>query len=171
MTTKKTSVAVPDDVDALSPSPDQVTLESGFVVNVERLRTRGMFKLLKIVTRGAGPILMQMKLDFEDSEAFVGQLLAVVMMAIPEAEDEAIEFIQHMTSPAEAKLDSKAKGAAEANKALFERLYRELDDPNPMDTINIISKIIENEAHDIQALGKQLAALLKTQMSFLEAKN
>lgn len=171
MTTKKTSVAVPDDVDALSPSPDQVTLESGFVVNVERLRTRGMFKLLKIVTRGAGPILMQMRLDFDDSEAFVGQLLAVIMMAIPEAEDEAIEFIQFMTTPAGADVNAKSKGAQEKNRELFEQLARELDDPAPSDTVNIISKIIENEAHDIQALGKQLAALLKTQMSFLGAKN
>lgn len=171
MTAKKASIDVPEDLDALSPSSDTITLESGFEVKIERLRTRGMFKLLKIVTRGAGPILMQMKLNFEDSEAFVGQLLAVVMMAIPEAEDEALEFIQFMTVPSEYNPDSKAKGAAEKNKELFERLALELDDPNPLDTMNIIARIIENESHDIQALGKQLAALLKTQMGFLAVKN
>ena len=149
MTTKKTSAAVPDDVDALSPSPDQVTLESGFVVNIERLRTRGMLKLLKIVTRGAGPILMQMKLDFEDSSAFASQFLAIIMMAIPEAEDEVVEFLQYMTVPAEADLSGKSKDAQERNKQLFSELHLELDDPDPVDTINIISKIIENEAHHI----------------------
>lgn len=170
MTTKNTSI-VSNDVDALSPSPDSLTLESGLVVHVERLRTRGMFKLLKIVTRGAGPIIMQMPLDFDDSEAFVSQLLTVVVMAIPEAEDEAIDFIRFMVTPEEYKKDAKSKADIEKNKQLFERLAEELDDPSPSDTINIISAIIQNEANDIQALGKQLAALFKTQMSFLEAKN
>lgn len=170
MTAKK-AVAASSDVDALSPDPDTITLESGLTVNVERLRTRGMFKLLKIVTRGAGPILMQMKLDFDDSEKFVGQLLAVVMMAIPEAEDEAIEFIQYMVTPSDYNEGAKSKADVEKNKQAFERLSRDLDDPAPSDTVAIISRIIENEAHDIQALGKQLAALLKTQLSFFEAKN
>lgn len=171
MTTKKTSQELPADVDALSPSPDLITLESGFVVNVERLRTRGMFKLLKIVTRGAGPIVMQMKLDFEDSEAFVAQLLALIMMAVPEAEDEAIEFVRFMVTPSEYKEKAASKAEIEKNKELFEILADELDDPALTDMITIISKIIENEAQDIQALGKQLSALLKTQLSFLAVKN
>lgn len=163
--------AATNEVEALSPDTDTIVLESGFEVKIERLRTRGMFKLLKIVTRGAGPILMQMKLDFEDSEAFVGQLLAVIVMAIPEAEDEAIDFIRFMVTPSEFDENAKSKADIEKNKELFEALANELDDPLPSDTINIISRIVENEAHDIQALGKQLAALLKTQMSFLAVKN
>lgn len=170
MTTKKTS-AVPNDVDALSPSPDSLTLESGLVVHVERLKTRGMFKLLKIVTRGAGPIIMQMPLDFNNSEAFVSQLMGVIVMAIPEAEDEAIDFIRSMVTPSEYNPEAKTKTDIQRNKDLFEELMRELDDPEPSDTIAIISKIVENEAGNIQALGKQLAAVLKTQMSSLEAKN
>lgn len=171
MTTKKTSIDTPNDVDALSPSPEFLTLESGLGVRVERLRTRGMFKLLKIVTRGGGPILMQMPLNFEDSEAFMGQLLAVVVMAIPEAEDEAIDFIRSMVTPADFDANAKSKADIQKNKDAFEALMRELDDPAPSDTISIISKIIENEANDIQALGKQLAAVLKTQLNSLGAKN
>lgn len=168
MTTKKTMT---NDVEALAPTPDTITLDSGIVIKVERLRTRGMFKLLKIVTRGAGPILMQMPLNFEDSEAFMGQLLAVVVMAIPEAEDEAIDFIRSMVVPEDYNSEAKSKADIQKNKDVFESLMRELDDPAPTDTIAIISKIIENEANDIQALGKQLAAVLKTQLSSLEAKN
>jgi len=171
MTTKKASVDVPQDVEALSPEPDQLTLESGFVVRVEPLKTRGMFKLLKIITRGAGPILMQMPLDFNDTEAFVQQLLAVTLMAVPEAEDEAIQFLQAMVQPAEYNPDAKSKADQQKNKELFERLVEELDDPNPLDTLNIITTIVTNEAENIGALGKQLAAALKTLVPSLAVKN
>lgn len=167
MATKKTS----NDVEAISPDPEFLTLESGFEVKVDRLRTRGMFKLLKIVTRGAGPILMQADLDFSDTEAFVGQLLAVTVMSIPEAEDEAIDFIRSMVTPAEFNENATTKAEKEKNNELFVRLAEELDDPDPGDTISIIEAIIENEAHDIQALGKRLAAVLKTQMASRAAKN
>jgi hypothetical protein len=159
------------DVEALSPNPDTVTLESGFVVRVERLKTRGMFKLLKVVTRGAGPILMQMPLDFNDTEAFIQQFIAIVIMAIPEAEDEAVDFIRSMVVPAEYDEDAKSKSAQAKNEKLFERLYRELQDPEPGDTLDIITKIIENEGPHIAALGKRLAATLKVQVSSLEAKS
>ena len=160
-----------NDVEALSPSPDTVTLESGLVVRVERLRTRGMFKLLKVVTRGGGPILMQMPLDFNDTEAFVQQFLAVVMMAVPEAEDEAIDFIRSMVTPAEFDENAKTKAAQQKNKELIEELVHELEDPEIGDTLEIIMKIVQNEASDIAALGKRLAATLKVQAASLEAKN
>lgn len=170
MTTKKTS-NTPSDVDALVPESEEITLSSGSVVRVERLRTRGMFKLLKIVTRGGGPILMQMDLDFNDTQTFVGQFLAVVMMAIPEAEDEAIEFIQSMAVPAGFKENAKSKADQARNQELVAELLEELDDPTIDDTFSIIETIIKNEAHDIQALGKRLAATLKAMSPSSSAKS
>lgn len=168
MTTEDTSN---NDVDALTPKSDLVTLESGFVVRVERLKTRGMFKLLKVVTRGGGPILMQMPLDFEDTENFMKQFLAVIMMAVPEAEDEAIEFIQSMVVPADYDPKAKSKEAQKKNEEALQRLYDEFVDPEIGDTLDIITNIVQNEAADIAALGKRLAATLKIQMGSLEAKN
>lgn len=169
MTTKETS----NDVDALSPEPDTVTLESGFVVRVDHLKTRGMLKLLKIVTRGGGPILMQMPMDFEDPQTFMKQFLAVVVMAIPEAEDETIEFVRFMVTPAEYNSEARAqdKAALQKNEDLFKRLAEEFDDPDPLDFLTVIEKIVENESADILALGKRLAAVLKIQTASLEAKN
>lgn len=166
-----TNESLDKDVDALSPISDLVTLESGFEVRVERLKTRGMFKLLKIVTRGGGPLIMQMPLDFGNQEVFVQQFLAVVFMAVPEAEDEAIEFIRSMVVPAEYDPKAKTKAAQEKNKQLFERLAEEFDDPEISDTFTIIEAVITNEASDISALGKRLAATLKVQTASLEAKN
>lgn len=171
MTAKKTSTTakaeLPADVEALSPEPDLVTLASGFVVRVEPLKFRGMLKLLKIVTRGAGPILMQMPLDFDDPEAFVQQLLAVIVMAVPEAEDEAVSFIQSMATPAELIADAQTKDQQHKNKELIEKLVDELDDPEIEDAIGIIEAIVRNEARDIQALGKRLGSILRTQMPTL----
>lgn len=173
MTTKKqASIDVPDDVDALAPSPDVITLVSGDVVRVEPLKTRGMFKLLKIVTRGAGPILMEMPLEFDNEREFVQQLLAVILMAIPEAEDEAIDFIKSMVIPNEFIEGARPKTPEdELNKEAFARLNATLDDPHPLDTLSIIQTIVQNEAGNIQALGKGLAAILKTQLGSRTAKN
>lgn len=160
-----------NDVETLSPSPDTITLESGLVVRVEHLKTRGMFKLLKIITRGGGPILMQMPLDFSDTEAFVQQFLAVTLMAVPEAEQEAVEFIRAMITPAELVENPKTKAEKQKNEDLIERLVSETDDPEIGDTFEIITKIVQNEAPNIAALGKRLAATLKVQTASLEAKN
>lgn len=149
------------DVEALSPSSDVITLSSGFEVQIEPLKTRGMFKLLKIVTRGAGPILAQMPLEFDKPEVFMQQLLSVIVMAVPEAENEAIEFIQFMTVPVGYNKDARGKDAEQKNRELIERLVDELDDPEIEDTISIIEAVVRNEAHDIQALGKRLAATLR----------
>ena len=171
MTTKNTPAEVTADVDALSPEPDVITLSSGFVVRVERLKTRGMFKLLKIITRGGGPILMNMPLDFNDQEVFVQQLLAVLVMAIPEAEDEALDFLLSVTNPVELDSADRTEAGRKANEELLGRLVRELENPEIEDTFSIIEKVIQNEAGDIQALGKRLAAVLKVQMASLGAKN
>lgn len=174
MSTRTTKAAtVSADVDALTAEPDEITLSSGFVVRVERLKTRGMFKLLKIVTRGAMPMLAGGQLDFDDQDAFVQQILAVVVMAIPEAEQEAIEFIQSMVVPVEFDENAKTNDQKQKNKELFDRLVTELDDPQIDDTISIIETIVRNEASDIQALGKRLGSILKTQIKTpsAEAKN
>ena len=142
-----------NDVEALAPSPDTVTLESGLVVRVERLKTRGMFKLLKVVTRGGGPILMQMPLDFNDTEAFVQQFLAIVIMAVPEAEDEAIDFIRSMVTPVDFIDSPRTKDEKKKNEELMVELAEVLDDPEIGDTFEIITKIVQNEAADIAALG------------------
>lgn len=162
MVAKKTEAVVSADVDALDPASSTITLSTGLVVDVDRLKTRGMFKLLKIVTRGAGPILMQMPLDFNDNEAFVQQLLAVVVMAVPEAENEAIEFIQAMVTPEGFITRPRSEADKKKNKELIERLIDELEDPEIEDTLAIIETIVRNEAGDIQALGKRLASTLQT---------
>ena len=92
---------VKEDIDAIAAEPQELTLESGFPIKVLRIRTRATMSLLKILTRGAGEALMAIRVGSDTSQdEFVGTLLGAVVMSIPEAEDETVEFINRIVEPA-----------------------------------------------------------------------
>jgi len=93
---------MPDDseLDRIDPQPRVHKLSTGFEMEVVRLRTRQFFRLLRILTHGAGPALTQTQLNFEGEAAeFAGKLLTLVLMSIPDAEAEAIAFLASMCRP------------------------------------------------------------------------
>jgi hypothetical protein len=152
------------DVDILNETPTEVTLEDGRVVVVQRLKTRQLFKLLKIVTAGgvAGSLSsLSLPGPDEDTSEFANQLMAIVAFSIPEAENEAIEFIQSMVLPKGTILKPKSKADREANAELFADLEDYLYNPDIEDTISIIETIIRTESKDIQRLGKRLMSTFK----------
>ena len=51
------------DTDTLEAEPTLLALESGTSIKVERLKTRGLMALLKILTRGAAEVLPTLKFD------------------------------------------------------------------------------------------------------------
>lgn len=156
------------EVDRLDPVPTQVKLASGFPVEVVRLRTRQLFRLMRILTRGANPAALgQLKFNDDSEEGrrnFAGQLLGILLMAIPDAEQEAIGFLQSMTRPAglvEKPSAQLTKQQNEANQALMDRYSEEMFNPELEDTISLFETIIANEAPDIQSLGKKISHLLQ----------
>lgn len=157
MTTENT------EIDTLDPQPTPLALASGTKIEVERLRTRQLMKLLRILTRGAGDLLGSLSIDAETStEEFAGQLIGAVVISIPEAEDETIEFIQAMVSPL-GLVPVRTKGDREYNAKIGEALYEELQNPELDDLVTIIEQVVRNEAEHILALGKRLAVLLRAQ--------
>lgn len=157
---------MPDsELDRLDPAPVLVTLSTGFELQLQRLRTRQFFRLLKVLTHGAGPMLMQTGLDFrDDAEVFAQKLLGLLIIAIPDAENEFIQFLASMSQPAgviETVNGKKlTKQQEQDNAALWERFNRELGNPEPVDTIELVEAIIKREAPEMQALGKRLQAAL-----------
>jgi hypothetical protein len=152
------------DVDILNETPTDVELEDGRIVVVQRLKTRQLFKLLKIVTAGgvAGSLSgLSLPGPDEDTSDFANQLMAIVAFSIPEAEDEAIEFIQSMVLPKGTNLTPKSKADRQANQDLFDDLEIYLANPEIEDTISIIETIIRTESKDIQRLGKRLMSTFK----------
>lgn len=154
-------MAEESELDRLDPELKQVKLESGFAVEVVRLRTRQLFRLMRILTKGAGPLLAQLNFG-ENAEAFGQQLLGILMVAIPEAEQETIVFLQSMCRPAgliDKPAASLSKSDTKHNDDLFERFNDELFNPELEDLIAVFEVIVENEAPDLQALGKKLQNL------------
>lgn len=152
-----------NELDKLDPIPETVTLESGLQVQLESLRARQFFKLLRIVTHGALPGMREAGLfDLDDTNEFIGRLLSVTLLSIPDAGDEAIEFIRSMVYPV-GLIDRKGlnKQDVERNTLLWEALDAELENPELGDVVTIIEAIVKREAEDIQALGKRLASMMK----------
>lgn len=153
------------EIDRLDPEPLIVRLSTGYEVGIQRLKTRQFFRLLKVLTRGVGPAIIQSGLDFNsDPEAFGQRLLAMTLMAIPEAEQQFIEFLQSMCKPVglhEPEGRPLKKDEREENSELITELVEELNNPEPNDLLDLAEAIIRQEATDIRALGKRIASLLE----------
>lgn len=154
------------DVDVIQPVPEdsrQITLSSGTVLLLQDLKARQFFKLLRIITHGAAPILPSLKLSADTAvEEWSQQFLAVIMMAIPESEQETIEFIASMIKPA-GLIEGRALTRAdkERNDELWEAVERDLGNPELDDLVTIIEAIVKNEGEDLKALGKRLMGMFQ----------
>jgi hypothetical protein len=154
-----------NELDQLDPIPETARLRSGMTVQLESLKARQFFKLLRIVTHGALPGLRDsgiFDLEDVDTDEFMGRLLSVVVMSIPDAEDETIEFIRSMCYPV-GLIERRGlnKQDVERNTMLWEALDAELENPELDDIVTIIEAIVKRESADIQALGKRLASMFK----------
>jgi hypothetical protein len=160
---------VADELSALDPDVEGMTLSTGFPIEIVRMQTRQYFRLLKVFTHGAGPRLLQEGLDFDaDAAAFVTRLAAFIAMSVPDAESETIDFLKSVSQPAGLvgglygkQRSQLTKQEAENDDALWAQFNREMFNPDPMDTVGLIEKLVHREAADIQALGKKLTAVFK----------
>lgn len=152
------------DLSILDPETSTLVLpECGEQVVLIDLKTRQFFRLLKILTRGAGGFLGSMNLNADGPpEVFIQQLLTWTVLSIPEAEEEAIDFIKSMVLPvglySGRNLDKRQR---EQNQVAIDRLAAALDNPELEDTLAIFQAIVTKEGKDIQRLGKKLASMFK----------
>lgn len=149
------------DVEVIVDEGDTVELSTGFKIKILPLKSRQFFKLLRIITHGAGGLLMNLNFSGDDSpEAFGAKLLALVGYAIPDAEDEVIEFLLSITEAEGTKSGRKlTKEDKAANVELYTQLIDELNNPELEDLITIVEAIVTREAEDLQALGKRLMTM------------
>lgn len=156
---------IESELDRIDPDNTPRTLKSGMDVEVTRLKTRQFFRLLKVFTHGASTALLQSSLDFNATgEEFGQKLLMLVMFSIPDAEQETIDLVQSLVRPAglhEGPPASLTDAQREGNAALWQRLGRELFNPDIDDLVDICETVIRQEAGDIQALGKRLTGLYR----------
>ncbi len=136
-----------NEMDKLDPVPESVTLRSGMVVMLEQLKSRQFFKLLRIITHGALPGMREsglFEMDGMDTEEFVGRLLSVTLLSIPDAEEETIAFIRSLCYPyGLIERKNLNKQDLERNTLLWEALDEELENPDLDDLVTIIEAVIK----------------------------
>jgi hypothetical protein len=151
------------DLDRIDPEGAVISLLDGTKVRVVRLRTRQFFRFLRILTHGGGEALVR-AIDFSvPADEFAQRLAMAVLFSIPDAENEAILFVQSMCRPPDVAAPEvqRSKEKIEADDKKYGELGRKLANPELEDTVTIIETVIKQEAEDIQALGKRLAGLMK----------
>lgn len=151
------------DADVVLPERRIVKLESGTQVEILPLKTRQFFKLLRILTRGAGDALTSLRIDPNDNDAqFAVKLVATLGFAIPEAEEESIDFINSMVQPVgiiDRPASTLTEEDAERNVELWARVIDELGNPELGDTFSIIEAVVTQETPNLKALGKRLSQM------------
>jgi len=130
-----------------------LTLTTGLEVELRPLKLREFLKLLKIITRGGASILGTVNLDFNDTEGFISDLLAVILFAVPEAEEEVADFIAAVCKP------TALTGNPEKDQEVYQLALETFDNPDLVDVLDIITLLVRTEGRDLQALGKRLRAM------------
>lgn len=161
--------AVPE-TDRLDPVSDIISLQSGQKVRILPLKMRQLFRLLRIITRGGASYLPMLRdallmntADEQAAEIFGTQLLAIAMISLPEAEDEAVEFLMSVVEPDGLPVGSD-KRARERADEMRSKLAVEMENPDPEDVVTIVEAVILREKDDLVALGKRLQATFKVAM-------
>jgi hypothetical protein len=147
-----------DELDRLDPEPVIVKLSNGAAVKLRRLGTLQLFALMKILTHGGLQGGLLSALDFSrPAEEFVQQMLTMLVLSIPDAGLEAMEFIRLMVEPEGLVTGRRlSKKEQEENNERLANLNAYLVNPPPGDTLEIIVAVIEQEGPEFQSLGKTL---------------
>jgi hypothetical protein len=132
MSPSKTAEAK-QDLEVIVPDAAALTV-NGIECTVRRLKTREFLALMRVLTAGLGAGLGQVKLDFEDQEQMSADIAALVMLAIPQATEEFIQFVAMIV---DAK-DGSQTGAVKQYLA---------DDP-PMDVLLDVFEIVATQEHE-----------------------
>lgn len=150
------------EIDDLMPEVTPFKFSNGVQAEVLPLQTRQLFRLLRVLTHGAGVALRNAPLDFtQNIGEFGSQLAMMVVISIPDAEQEFLDFLVSMCRPAglpEGKLNRQDRERVEEAWA---ELRKVLNNPDPNDLIDLVDLIVRRDAAQIQSLGKRLWVMLE----------
>ena len=139
------------DLEVILPEPGKVTID-GVECTVRHLKAREFFMLMRVLTQGVGPNLMQIRFQGKTDEDMAGMVTGILLMAIPEALDDFMDLVQHLVEPVDVANRSKVKAA--------------LENPEIEELLPIVDALILNEKDNFAALlGKGRAYLARWQES------
>lgn len=148
MTAKQTPEKTPD-MEVILPTPTDFEVE-GIPVVVNRLRSREFLTLMRVLTKGLGPGIANIRFNGDDPDEMKGQFIGLFVLAIPAAIDEFGQFLLTIVQPK----DGAQRGA----------LTKAMQNPEFDVLIDVITIVLEQEKDDLFSLvGKARAALSKIQ--------
>lgn len=142
--TEKKKTAEPD-LQAIVPENGIVTID-GVQYRVKRLRLLELAALMRIVTVGAGPAL-PMLADMQNEDDFLPQAMGVVIVSLPNAVEQVVEFLQMVLEP----VDSDASKDGLVN-------------PDPDAFLDVVSVILDQEKDEFPALVGKARRLWEVQV-------
>lgn len=151
------------DMDVIAPSEALVTV-AGVECRVKRIKLRELMLLARVLTAGVGTNLADIKLNEDGAEE---QLIALLVMAIPEAGVEVCDLLRAVVEPQfEPPADEKAEKEQQRARAA---VNAEMRNPDPEVALDILGIVASQEKDSIPLLlGKartvfgQVTALYRT---------
>jgi hypothetical protein len=138
-----------EDLTAILPENEGIVVVDGIRARVKRLKSREFLSLIRVLTIGLGPNVGQFKFEGDEDEV-KGQVLAMFLMAIPEAIDEFGEFLFKIVEP----VDKSEAG----------QLSKAMQNPDVDVLLDVLTLVATQEVNDFRSLvGKGKAALMKIQ--------
>lgn len=132
---------------AANADENVITLEDGMQVELVPLKTRQAFALFRIVLKGTyqGNALLA-AIAQQGSDGLVGKVAMSAALSVPDADDEAIEFLQSIVKPVHQEQSSKVRDY--------------LENPSLDDLVTILHALTVKEAPHVADLSRQLTAML-----------
>lgn len=135
-----------------------IQLSDGTYVHIRPLKLKELFAAFKIITRGSAMSMGAASFSIlqDNSDQFAETLIALLINAVPEADQEFAEFLRVVVDPV---APDEKKGWKDRDERLNAEIHLDeiLEDPEIEDAIDIVSTLITREAQDIQRLGKKIA--------------
>ena len=150
-------------------APATIPLSTGLEVEIQRLKMRQLMRAARIITHGAGDAITALNLDSVDD--FAESILPVILLAIPDAEQEAIDFIISMVQPVGFQQNPRTDADRKRNAALYSPMIDVLANPEIDDVFTIFEKVFEQERPYLESLGKRLSALVSMETKVAERKS
>jgi hypothetical protein len=152
-------VAEPEsgEFEAILPEGGRVEIEPGLYAEVSRLKTREFLLLMRVITRGLGESFATLRFSTNDPDEMQQELLAMLMLAIPNAIEEFGAFLLAIVKPVSESERPNVVLAAQ--------------NPDPDVLVDILGTLVEQEAADLQALvGKARAWLARLQKTLVKER-
>lgn len=136
------------DLEALIPEPPGELVVAGVPCVVNRVRTRELMLLARVLTRGIGENMSMVDMEGPDADT---QMLGLLIVAIPESGDEVLDLLRVLIQPREPITE----------KGTRTRFAEEMANPDPDTTLDALAIMVRQEKETFPLLVGKFRMLFR----------